>query len=301
MWLIFYCDFFFDTIEDAFKQVRVDFGENHHVLSRVDKRQYDPIAVEYRLVEETPIQKHIYDPAISNFIKKEAIGKTVVVLHGASGYRARLAKHSGAGKVIGVDMSYRQIQVARAEELRDPLGIDYLILDPYSRDFLSSIPSELVGNVDVVLGAFLLDHSMTYEELQLVLQNIYILLKAGGIFFGLSDNPNATMPTNTKYGVVISLENPKDTIENADVRRISIYQNILGSDKEVLHFHNFLWMKNTVISAMKDSGFDSIVFDVAAVSERGVEKYGKDFWEAYNENPTTCVLRAQKITLDCLL
>ena len=91
MWLIFYCDYFFDTIEEALEKVKVDF-ENQHPVSHMDKRQYDPIAVEFRLIEETPAQKYVYDPLTEEFLRKHALGKSVVVLHDGSGYRLAFPK-----------------------------------------------------------------------------------------------------------------------------------------------------------------------------------------------------------------
>jgi len=179
-WVRFYCDFIVESFDDVFKKIKEDFS-NKSLIAKVDKRQYEPIATEYRLVEETPAQKYIYDPEVNEILNKYAKGKTVVVLHGGSGYRARLAKKAGASKVVCIDMSYKQTQIGRLEEEKSPLGIDFLVLDPYSREFLSSLPHELIGCADVVLGAFLLDHAMTIEELKAVSQNIAALLSEKGV------------------------------------------------------------------------------------------------------------------------
>jgi 2-polyprenyl-3-methyl-5-hydroxy-6-metoxy-1,4-benzoquinol methylase len=294
MWLIFYCDHFFDTVEEAFNKVREDFGTIHQI-PRMDRRQYDPIALEYRLVEETPAQKYIYDPAVTEVLKREAVGKNVVVLHNGSGYRSRLAKKAGAAQVTGIDISYKQTQIAKGEELRESLGIDYLVLDPYSRDFASSVPPELIGNTDVVLGAFLLDHAMTREELELVARSIQILLKPGGIFFGLSDHPEVQVPTDSKYGVVVGLENEIENKGDGTQRRISIFQTLPGGQMEVLHFHNFLWTQTTVADILSKTGFTDIEFHVAPVSEEGVGLLGEEFWAAYNANPGVLAFSARKI------
>jgi 2-polyprenyl-3-methyl-5-hydroxy-6-metoxy-1,4-benzoquinol methylase len=293
MWLIFYCDYFFDTVEEALKQIQKDF-ENKHQLTPIDKRQYDPIAIEYRLVEETPAQKFIYDPAVTSFIEQNGKEKNIIVLHAGSGYRARLAKKLGAGEVTGIDISFKQTQIAKGEELREPLGINYLVLDPYSRDFENSVPSGLFGSADIILGAFLLDHSMNRQELELVTHHIQKLLKPGGMFFGLSDHENAHIPTESKYGVVININGGIENKGDGTPRRISIFQNILGGDLEVLHFNNFLWTQNTVTSILDGAGFEDIEFHTPSPSEEGVNTYGNEFWQAYNEHPTTIAFSAKK-------
>ncbi len=284
MWLIFYCDYFFDTIEDAFKKIKEDF-DGIQRASRIDKRQYDPIATEYRLIEKTLAQKYIYDPAVVDFLEKEAQNKAVVVLHGGSGYRARLAKHHGAGKVVGIDISNKQIQIARSEELRETLDIDYLVLDPYSLDFLDSVPQELIGNTDVVLGAFLFDHAMTYEELKRVARHVITLLKPGGKFFGMSDHPNVTMPTASKYGVVASMENNEKPVDGA-LRRVSIFQKVPGGELEILHFHNFLWMQSTILKALEEAGFIDIEFHIPEVTLEGIREFEPGYWNEYKQNPS---------------
>ncbi len=293
MWLRFYCDYFFNSIEESFSKVKEDFAAGHDV-PRVDKRQYDPIAVEYRLVEETPAQKYIYDPAVSSFLKEHGAGKKVVVLHDGSGYRARLAKRLGAGKVVGVDISYKQTQIARSEEMKEPLGIEYLVLDPYSRDFLSSVPAELIGQTDIVLGAFLLDHAMTSEELRMVSRHVAALLHPGGIFFGLSDHEKACVPTDPKYGVAISYESEEHDHVDGTPRRISIFQSRMGEPKEVLHFHNFLWHQQTVQDMFSREGFSEIEFHVPDVSEEGIQAQGKEFWDSYSGCPTTIAFSAKR-------
>jgi len=292
-WLRFYCDFIFDSVEDAFKKVKEDFSGKPH-YQRLDKRQYDPIATEYRLVEQTPAQKYIYDPAVIEFLKQYGQGGSAIVLHGASGYRARLAKKTGVAKVSCVDISYKQTQIARTEELRDPLGIEFFILDPYSRDFLSSLPPEMIANTDVVLGAFLLDHAMTRDELAIVSRNISQLLSSNGVFFGLSDHPDACVPTNPKYGVAISFDEDVNPDADGILRRISIYQPVLNSQMEVLHFHNFKWKQDTVSQALQQAGFSSVDFAVPEVSSEGLEKYGNEFWKSYNDCPTTIAITAKK-------
>ncbi len=285
-WLKFYCDYFVDSIEDALEKIKTDFAGKISGLN-IEKRQYDPIAIEYRLVENTPAQKYIYDPTVANFIRKNGQGKTIVVLHAGSGHRARLAKKNGASTVIGIDLSHKQIQIAREEEMSDPLGINYFVLDPYSRDFIASLPRDVAGKVDIVLGFFLLDHAMNKEELRIVTDNIHKLLKPKGLLFGMIDQTYTS--SDLRYGVVLSLEGTKKS-HDGSLRRVSIYQNGL----EVLHFHNFIWKKETIEFTLKSSRFTQVTLSNASVSLEGVQELGKEFWNAYEKSPEQLIFSGKK-------
>ena len=288
-WLKFYCDLFFSSVRDALEQIKKDFKDNAFYL-QISKSQYDPIAIEYRLVENTPVQKSVYDYEVTDFIDKNGKNKTVIVLHAASGYRARLAKQHGAGKVIGIDLSHKQIQIAQEEEMLHQQGIVYHVLDPYSQDFITTVPLELIGQADIVLGFFLLDHAMNKESLEQVTKNVSQLLKKGGTFFGMIDNPEITSASDSKYGVVIRPEEDASGNREVSPRRISIYQH----DLEVLHFHNFAWKAQTIKSILEKCSFSKITFTNARVSPEGRKKWGKEFWESYVKNPTQIVFSAQK-------
>ena len=289
-WLKFYCDKFFDSVSDALKQIKRDF-DGKITNTQISKSQYDPIAIEYRLVENTPIQKYVYDYEVIDFIKKKGKGKNILVLHAGNGYRARLAKKYGAGKVIGIDLSHKQIQIGREEEMKNPQGITYYTLDPYSNDFISFLPKSIIGKMDIVIGFFLLDHAMNRAELKKIITNINLLLKKGGLFFGMSDcSPEKSLPSDPKYGVVIRTEENNKKLIDGSPRRISIYQR----DLEVLHFHNFGWKPQTIKTMFESSNFSKVSFKNANVSPEGIKEYGSEFWSSYKKHPDQIVFSATK-------
>jgi hypothetical protein len=154
-WLKFYCGRYFDSIEDTLKQIKADYPDGIKEIEAVDKRQYDPIAGEYRLVEETPAQKYIYDENLRRQLEKVDVrGKRVIVLHCGSGYRARMAKELGASAVLGVDLSYHNIRIAEEIEDAKPSGAQYVSADVFLNDVQGNIPKEFIGATDVVVGYF---------------------------------------------------------------------------------------------------------------------------------------------------
>ena len=56
-------------------------------------------------------------------------GRAVLDIGCGEGYCARELKRRGAGDYLGIDLSSRMIEAARAQEQEDPLGIEYRACD----------------------------------------------------------------------------------------------------------------------------------------------------------------------------
>lgn len=291
-WLRFYCDHFVTSFEEAFEIVKDRYaGFNHPEY--VDKRQYDSIAVEYQLVEATPIQKYVYDPNARAELEKYGKGKAVAVFHSASGHRARLAKEAGAETVVGLDTSFRQISLAREIEVAKQQGIEYLILNAYSKDFEHEFPDTYLGKLDMVLGFFLIDHAQTSAELTILANNIYKSLKDGGEFVAMLDDAEASVPTDPKYGVAI--EPLEDKRGDGSQRKIVIYQNMKdGEDRPVLHFFNFEWSRATVQKVFSEVGFKDIEFKDPFIAQEGKDRLGEEYWARYQSNPDNVLFICKK-------
>ncbi len=289
-WRRFYFDDFVSSFEEAFQLIQKKYADYAHA-EHVDKRQYDSIAVEYQLVEATPIQKYVYDPNAQELLKEHGRDKKVAVFHCASGHRARIAKNIGAKEVIGIDTSFKQISLAREIEISNPQGIRYQVLNAYSEDFSDEFPKEYFGGLDVVLGFFLIDHAQTETELKKLARNIYSSLTLGGIFIAMLDDSEARTPTDPKYGVAIE---PIEGKGDASQRRIVIYQNMKdGEDRPVLHFFNFEWTRATVQKIFSEVGFATEFTDPFVASE-GRDRLGEEFWKKYEEDPDNVLFICRK-------
>lgn len=292
-WLRFYCDDFVSSVEEAFDLIKEKY-HSYSIPEHVDKRQYDSIAVEYQLVEATPAQKYVYDPNARKLLEAYGKDKVVGVFHCASGHRARLAKEADAKEVIGLDTSFRQINLAREIELDKKQGIEYFILNAYSADFSKNFIEMYSKSLDVILGFFLIDHAQYRGELETLAENIYANLKDGGMFIAMLDDSEAKTPTDPKYGVAIEpLDNSKKGDGNQ--RKIVIYQTMKdGKDRPVLHFFNFEWTRSTVEDVFKNAGFKSVRFEDPFVAEEGVQAMGDDFWKKYKSDPDNVLFICEK-------
>jgi SAM-dependent methyltransferase len=291
-WRKFYCDHFVGSFEEAFDLIQEKYAGYSHA-EHIDKRQYDSIAVEYQLVEATPLQKYVYDPNAKQLLAAYGKDKKVGVFHVASGHRARIAKEAGAREVFGIDTSFRQIELAREIELSKHDGIKYEVINAYSKDFVDEFPKEYLGTLDVILGFFLIDHAQTERELALLACNIYQALNEHGVFIAMIDDSEADIPTDSKYGVAI--EPYEERRGDGAQRRIAIYQNMKdGVDRPVLHFFNFEWTRSTIEKFFTEAGFKEVAFKDPVVALIGKERLGNDYWEKYESNPDNVIFICKK-------
>lgn len=289
-WLKFYCGRYFDSIEDTLKQIKADYPNGIKDIEAVDKRQYDPIAGEYRLVEETPVQKYIYDDTLQRQLKNIQVkGKRVVVLHCGSGYRARMVKEAGAGDVLGVDLSYQNIRIAEEIEDGKPTGAQYVAADIFLNDVKGNVPKEFIGATDIVVGYFAFDHAMNKSELNMLALNTKKLLKEDGVFIGMSDCPAGSESLSPKYGVGLHYDEKNEQKEEGKPRRISVYKDSM----EVTHFHNFAWKEATIKDSLVSAGFTNINITPAAVSDFAKASCGGEFWKEYEVAPDQVVIEVR--------
>src|SRR5262249_37320591 len=89
---------------------------------------YDAIASQYKQAKRQPWRPFIGSETIAGLVGDLA-GKSVLDLACGEGYYTRMLRQRGASRVVGVDLSEGMIALARNEEARAPLGIDYLVQD----------------------------------------------------------------------------------------------------------------------------------------------------------------------------
>jgi len=92
-----------------------------------------------------------------------------------------LSRRRDAARVVGVDLSPGMIELARREEERAPLGIDYLVHDVKQL--------ALDETFDIVVAAYLLNYAQTAAELVEMGAAIRRHLKPGGRFVTVNNNP----------------------------------------------------------------------------------------------------------------
>ncbi|MFZ5955108.1 MAG: class I SAM-dependent methyltransferase [Nanoarchaeota archaeon] len=242
--------------------------------------EYDKIAQNYSDVQaKRPGKIYMYNPSLFNLLGNLK-NKTVLDLACGDGVFSREIKLKGASEVLGVDISREMIKIAQDKEKQNPLGIKYIVNDVLTLNYL--------GEFDLIVGGLLLHYSKTKQELLLMCKNIYKNLKKTGRFIALNNNPDSPLTTTIKYGSEVL--SSKRELNEGDKLTV----NLVLESKKVCSFHNYYWTKKTYEECLKVAGFKNIKWHQLSVSEEGIKKYGKEFWQDYYNHPYMILIEAEK-------
>ena len=228
---------------------------------------YDTIAQQYQKSKELPkglnIDVHTYFHLLGDIA-----GKSILDLGCGEGFYPRKFKQKGAATVVGVDISEKMIELARQEEAREPLGIEYIV-----RDVL-----ELgkIGSFDLVVASYLLNYAQTKEQLLQMCQTIYANLKPGGRFVSINDNSEQSPESylsSEKYGFI---KNISGSLQEGVPITYIIYV-----DDQTFSFDNYYLSRATYEWAFRTVGFTEIHWHQPMVSPEGVQEFGRDFWQDF--------------------
>ena len=151
---------------------------------------YDPIAEQYKRGKQQPWRAHVEAFTLMSLIG-DPTGKTVIDIACGEGFYTRMIRQRGAAKVAGVDLSEKMIELARASEAQQRLGIDYIVGD--GRDL--GVPPDY----DLAVAAYLLNYAHDRAELRAMCTGIARCLKPGGRFVTVNSNPACDFPAAPSY------------------------------------------------------------------------------------------------------
>ncbi|MDJ0736670.1 MAG: class I SAM-dependent methyltransferase [Nostocaceae cyanobacterium] len=230
---------------------------------------YDTIAQEYKKSKELPkglnVDVHTYFNLLGNLA-----GKSILDLGCGEGFYTRKFKHKGAAIVVGVDISPKMIELARQEEGKEPLGIEYIVGDVMELG--------KIGSFDFVVASYLLNHAQTKEELLKMCQTIHANLRPGGRFVAINDNVQQSpdsYPICEKYGYTKRISKPFQ--EGAT---ITLTFSVNGSNFQL---YDYYLSKATYEWAFRTAGFKEIRWHKPIVSPEGVREFGEEFWQDFLE------------------
>lgn len=158
------------------------------------------IAEQYQEAKRQPWRERIEAYSLMKHVGN-LTGKRVVDIACGEGHFTRLLKLAGAAEVVGVDLSERMIDLARAQEAANPLGIEYRVAD--ARDIVQQ------QNFDLAVSAWLLVYAHDRPELAQMCRGLACWLRPGGRFVTFTTNPDLyhfpVRPNYRKYGFEVTL------------------------------------------------------------------------------------------------
>lgn len=166
------------------------------------KTDYDAghVAAQYKRAKEQPWRSRVEEYSLMELLG-DLHGKRVVDVACGEGYFTRRLRQAGAAQVAGFDISERMVELARAQEANDPLGIEYTV-----EDATALVPPQ---NFDLAVSAWLLVYARDRTELARMCRGLASRLRPGGRFVTITVNPDVYFfkprPDYRKYGLSMTL------------------------------------------------------------------------------------------------
>ena len=143
------------------------------MTDNITKEIYDKHASSWERREPNSLSDFTGRPAVFKLCG-DVSGLEILDIGCGEGYCSRALKAMGASQVEGIDISPEMIELAKQQELNNPMGINYLTGDvtclAYDDD-----------SFDMVLGMFVYNY-LTVEETEKSFSDVYRVLKPGGTF-----------------------------------------------------------------------------------------------------------------------
>lgn len=232
---------------------------------------YDAIAGEYQAAKLQPWRTHVERHTLLK-LTGDVRGARTLDLACGEGYYTRLLRRLGAEPIVGVDLSPGMIDLARAQEAAELLGIRYLVAD--ARAVAERPPA------DLVFAAYLLNYARNHAELLAMCEAIARNLARGGRFVTVNNNPDDTpdnFETGRIYGYSKRLDGPLE--EGAPI----VWRFHLP-DREI-EVTNFQLSVATMERALVAAGLRDIRWHRPEVSPEGVRQSGAEHWAPFLERP----------------
>lgn len=246
---------------------------------------YDPIATQYKEYREKLIYDiYCYVESYTYFSKLgDLSGKSILDLGCGEGIHSRNFKKNGAAQVVGVDISPKMIELARAEEAKEPLGIQYIVSDICELGKIDSF--------DLVGAAFSINHAQTKDQLRQMCQTIYDNLKPGGRFVAL--NNNVDLPPES-YKRLEKYKYHRNKALSSFEEGMAIPSLAFEVNGEQIVIDDYYLSQETYEWAFKDVGFKTVNWYKPMISPEGIEKWGQEYWQDLLDNPPMRLIECQK-------
>lgn len=239
---------------------------------------YNAIADQYKRSKLTPWRRYIEQYTFFEILG-DITGKSVLDLACGEGFYSRLLRLRGASRVVGMDVSDKMVELARAAEAERPLDIQYVVGD--ARTFR---PTE---TFDVVTASYLLNYAQTEEQLAEMCRTVAAALKPGGLFVTVNNSPfqlPARFEATRPYGFIKSMA--------GDLRPGTPITYTLFLGTESFSFDNYYQSPVAHERALADAGLQDIEWRQPRLSPEWTEDPA--YWDAFFEDPSVIFLRCSK-------
>ena len=222
----------------------------------------------------------------ASLLGDSARGKLALDLGCGTGLYSRyLVNNAAASHVIGLDLSESMLQLAQAEETKNPTcKIHYVQGNVADLGAITTnLPSGLQPPFAVIVAAFVLQHLESLEKLTSLLRIIRSLLAPGGKLIAGVNNPPSDLKYDEnlkRYGLYYSRHN-----NLFDGKPIGVC--FVGTDGEVEEAVDYYYSNQAYAQALHEAGFVDIVFSVPHDPPPSTSAEEVEYLKAYFEWPSS--------------
>ena len=248
----------FSTWNDAYF-----FGPSHGI------NDYDTIS-QYKNSHSKPDKQYSILPTVIQ-LAGSCANKIVVDLGCGTGFfTVPFAKH-GALHVYGIDNSKEQLALAYSQP-----NITYVLRDV----FVDSLP-----RADVIIAPFVANYARTLPILRHFFQKLYNSLEKDGIAVFVIDFPN-----NRELKRFGAIKKIIGNLEDGALISIELFNN----EEKICELSAFYFNPATIEKELKNVGFKEIEWHSPIISDEGQQRFGRDFWKNYLDDPELGYLTVKK-------
>lgn len=237
---------------------------------------YDRIASQYREAKQQPWRSLVEEHSFLKLIGA-LNGKEVVDVACGEGFFTRALKARGALTVVGTDISREMIALARAQEVSEPLGIEYRVEDARESGPRLSF--------DLAVSAYLLSQAHDRDVLAVLCRGLGRQLRPDGRLVTVIVNPDLysfAQLDYREYGFSVRLED--SAREGASIR----WTNYLA--KGSLEIENYYLPIEAYSSALEEAGLRHIAFHSPSLAPAAAED--RAYWSYLLDYPPFVMLDA---------
>jgi len=242
----------------------------------IDYSQGDT-AEQYEKTKQVPVRSRIEAYSFLKHIGDVKGRKVLDVACGAGDY-TRILRCAGADPTVGFDISEKMIGLAREQEAREPLGIEYSVAD--------ACATAVQQDFDIAVAAYLLVYARDRDEFGRMCRGLACRVKSGGRFVTITTNPDLyafeQVPDYRKYGFQIKLA---DTAYDGAPIELTAFL-----DDAPLVIENYYLPIEAYESAFHDAGFRDFVVHMPELSPAPEAGDEGDYWDDYLNYPPAIVI-----------
>ncbi|MEU8760835.1 class I SAM-dependent methyltransferase [Streptomyces sp. NPDC048659] len=240
---------------------------------------YDEIGEAFEGFKTLPLARYGEVPGFLALVGDVA-GRSVLDLACGTGFYSRELRRRGASRVHGVDISGEMIAAARSLEEAEPLGISYEVGD------IAELPSfEEPFDTAVAVQAF--NYADDVATIARMTKAIHRNLTPGADFFLFMQSPEFRFggPSLAKYGFLCEPTGEENEV-GPQIKLTALLDPPIS-------FHAHPPRREVYENTLQSAGFTNLTWVPLEISPAGTEKYGKDFWTDFTNNPALTMLHCQ--------